>query len=114
MAVSGLPELDVARVRRWCADTSPDHLRDQVRIECQVADRHLTVVDSRPPRVGTDREWIATPVARLRYTKSTGLWELYWRDSNGRFRVYEQLAPSPRVEDLLAELDRDPTALFWG
>jgi len=24
------------------------------------------------------------------------------------------LDPSPRIEDLLAELDRDPMAIFWG
>jgi len=24
------------------------------------------------------------------------------------------LAPSPSIEDLLAEIDRDPTCIFWG
>jgi hypothetical protein len=38
----------------------------------------------------------------------------YWRDRNLRFHRYDQLDPSPRVQDLLNELDRDPTAIFWG
>jgi len=41
------------------------------------------------------------PLARLRY-------------SNLRFHVYDLLAPSNRVEDLLSELDRDPTCIFWA
>jgi hypothetical protein len=37
-----LPELDVARVRRWCAQRVPEHVRDQVKVECDVGPRHLT------------------------------------------------------------------------
>lgn len=44
-----LPELDIARARRWCEERVPPHARDQVRVECDVAPRHLTIVESRPP-----------------------------------------------------------------
>lgn len=54
------------------------------------------------------------PVARLRYTKSTGLWSLYWRDQHAAFHEYLQAAPSTSIAELLDEVDRDPTALFWG
>jgi Protein of unknown function (DUF3024) len=30
------------------------------------------------------------------------------------FHVYDPLAPSQHVDDLLAEIDRDPTRIFWG
>ncbi len=53
------------------------------------------------------------PIARLRYTKAARRWSLYWRDRNVRFHRYEQLPPSPHVNDLLQEIDRDPTATFW-
>jgi hypothetical protein len=32
-----IPELDIARVQRWCAARVPEHARHQVRVECQVA-----------------------------------------------------------------------------
>ena len=54
------------------------------------------------------------PIARLRYTKATGVWSLYWRDRNLRFHAYDLVSPTASVEDLLAEVDRDPTAIFWG
>ena len=37
-----------------------------------------------------------------------------WRDRHLRFHLYERLAPSPRIDDLLHEIDRDPTAILWG
>jgi hypothetical protein len=39
---------------------------------------------------------------------------LYWRDRNLRFHRYDQLQPSPGINDLLTEIDRDPIAIFWG
>jgi Protein of unknown function (DUF3024) len=113
--MSSLPETDVARVRRWCRDRVPAHIRDQVLIEADITERHVTIVECRPPwaaEMGT--EWTRFPIARLRYTKYSSLWSLYWRDRNLRFHEYDRVPPSPRIEDLLAEVDRDPTAIFWG
>ena len=115
MAESTVPELDVARVRRWCEQRVPVHVRDKVRVECEVGSRHLTIVECRPPwRPEADPEWTRLPVARLRYTKTTQCWSLYWRDRNLRFHAYDRLPPSPHVDDLLREIGSDPTAIFWG
>ncbi len=110
-----LPDLDVARVRRWCAVRVPEHARHQVRVECVAAPRHLTIVERRAPwREDLGPDWTTFPIARLRYTAADRSWTLYWRDRNLRFHRYDQLAPTRRVDDVLDEIDRDPTAIFWG
>jgi len=110
-----LPELDVARVQRWCAARVPEHARHQVRVECELAPRHLTIIERRAPwREDVGPEWTSFPIARLRYAAAGKSWTLYWRDRNLRFHIYDLLSPSRRVEDLLAEIDRDPTCIFWG
>ena len=110
-----LPELDVARVQRWCAAGVPEHARHQVRVDCEVAPRHLTIVERRAPwREDFGPEWTAFCIGHLRYTAADKSWTLSWRDRNMRFHRYEPMAPSHRLEDLLTELDRDPTCIFWG
>ena len=110
-----LPELDVARVQRWCAARIPERARHQVRLECEVTARHLTIVERRAPwREDFGPQWSSLPIARLRYTATTGTWTLYWRDRNLRFHTYDPIAPSPRIEDLLAEIDRNPGGIFFG
>jgi hypothetical protein len=110
-----LPELDVARVQRWCAARVPEQARHQSRVECETAPRHLTIVERRAPwRADFGPEWTSFPIARLRYTLADKSWTVYWRDRNLRFHVYDLLPPSRRLEDLLAEIDRDPTGSFWG
>jgi len=113
-ASTGLPDLDVARVQRWCAARVPGRARHQVRVECQLATRHLTIVERRAPRQDDTRsDWTSFPIARLRYAETAKTWTLYWRDRNLRFHVYDRL-PSPHVDDLLTEIDCDPTCIFWG
>jgi Protein of unknown function (DUF3024) len=31
-----------------------------------------------------------------------------------RFHLHDLLAPSNSADDLLSEIDRDPTTIFWG
>lgn len=116
---SSLPGTDLARISQWVDqenDRIPPHARDQVRIEADLADRSVTILECRPPwdpeRVGSD--WTRSPVARLRYTRSRKEWTLYWPDRNSRFHLYDLVRPRADVDALLEEIDRDPTSIFWG
>jgi hypothetical protein len=72
---AGLPEPDMARVRRWCQQRIPDHARSQVTVECDVTPRHVTIVECRPPwRQDMGEQWTRFPIARLRYAKATRQW----------------------------------------
>lgn len=108
-----LPADDVARVLKWCIARVPEDVRDRVRVECEVADRHLTIVERHPPlpAIGVTG-WTRSPVARLRYAGHR--WSLLWRDRDERFHRYTWHEPTTDVALLLAEIDRDPTALFRG
>ena len=78
-------------------------------MEYDVTPRHLTIVECRPPwREDMGTEWTRFPIARLRYTKATRQWSLYWRDRHLRFHLYDRITPSPRIDDLLHEIDHDP------
>jgi len=114
-SITALPELDVARVQRWCAGRVPEHARHQVRVECAVARSHLTIVERRPPwRANLGPDWTRRPIARLHYTKANKTWTLFWRDRNSRFHRYGRVEPSVNVGELIDEIDCDPTCIFWG
>ena len=110
-----VPELDANRVRRWAAEKTPPEFRHEMRVEVDETQRGLTIFECRPPwseLVGS--EWSRTPIARLAYVKAREEWTLYWADRNNRFQRYWECGPRPHVGDLLAEIDADPTCIFWG
>lgn len=91
----------------------PERVRHEVRIEVDIAERHLTIVECRPPwRTDMGENWTRFPIARLRYAKTAGVWSLYWRDRNLRVHAYDLVPATTGVEELLAEVDRDPIAIF--
>src|SRR5262245_47308053 len=112
-----LPGIDVARVHRWVDARNEEtgkHIHE-MRVEVDIDARAVTILECRPPwRDDLGTEWIRQEIARLRYTKATGTWRLYWPDRNSRFHAYEGLQPTRNIERLLEEVDRDPTCIFWG
>ncbi len=110
-----IPEADLEMVKRWAYARVPERVRDQIRIELDVSERAITILECRPPwRQDMGPEWTRFPIARLRYTRSRGEWSLYWRDRNLRFHEYDLAEPSANIQDLLDEIDSDPTCIFWG
>ncbi|MBN2176963.1 MAG: DUF3024 domain-containing protein [Demequinaceae bacterium] len=115
MPTSTLPETDVARIRRWLSPKVPPNLSDEIRMELDVEPRYVTIYECRPPwRADFGPEWTRFPIARLRYTKATRTWQLYWRDRHLRFHIYDRFPPSNDIEAILKHIDADPTHIFWG
>lgn len=108
-----IPELDLMRIQRWAQERVPEHLWPQVKVEADVAARHVDIVEVRPPWDGVG-EHIRFPIVRLRYTKATGLWAIYWRDRNLKFHEYQRKRPSPNVQVLLDHIADSGDPIFWG
>ncbi|HEX2286711.1 MAG TPA: DUF3024 domain-containing protein [Mycobacterium sp.] len=112
-----LPDEDVALVRGFVETLNarmPPHVAGRMRYEAQIYRNAITLVEIAPLDFEDPSSPENTvPVARLRFTRSRG-WELYWSDRNSEFHVYDLVAPTQDVRVLLAEIDRDPTCIFFG
>ncbi len=110
-----VPRIDVERVRKLCAGRVPVEVSHEVRVECEVDPRAVTVVEWRPPwREDFGPEWTRMPIARFRYVATTRLWTLYYHRHTGRWERYPLLGSTTRIDPLLSELELDPICVFWG
>ncbi len=113
--VRGIPELDLARIERFCRRRVPARLAEQVRLEVEVRGTAVTIVECRAPwSPDIGPEWSRLPIARLRFGIASAEWTLFWCDRNLAFHRYSETRPTPIIDDLLAVLDTDPTSIFWG
>jgi hypothetical protein len=108
-----LPDLDVERVKRFCAKKVPANLADEVRLEVTTRGQSVSIHERRPVWRGAPGEWTSMPVAQLRYD-GDGEWTLYFGDRNGEWVLYFDLDPKQPIDVLVNELQGDPTCLFWG
>jgi hypothetical protein len=97
----------------YCEKKIPDKAKDKIRLITRFRGNSVTLVESRPyhrdPAV-----WTKTVVAQFRFNPTDDIWTLYCADRNGRWHLYEYTEPSMNLDDLLKEIDDDPTGIFWG
>jgi len=110
-----IPDFELARIRRWADAKISEDTRDHIRIEVDVGHGFVTIFECRPPwSPDFGPEWTRNPIARLRRHSKDALWTLYYPYRDRGFRRYTWLEPSSLVDDLLVEVDDDPTCIFWG
>jgi hypothetical protein len=101
------------KLERYCQKKIPPELHDKIRISYTIRGNTVTLIESRPyfrdPSI-----WTELKVAQFRYSQEDNTWSLYCADRNEKWHFYDSLDPSADINDLLAEVDRDPTGIFWG
>lgn len=109
-----LPETDLRRIQTWCEAMWPPKFADEVRAEHHVRGKNVTICETRAPWDG-EGGWTHQPVAQLRYRPDHGDWTLHWADRSSRWHEYREGGRfTGTAAELLAEIDADPTSIFWG
>jgi hypothetical protein len=98
---------------KYCVKKVPPHVRDKIRFGYRIRGNHVTLFTERP-RFDKPSEWVDSVVAQFRFSPQDKKWALYCADRNSRWHLYGLLAPSADFDDLLKEVDRDPTGIFYG
>ena len=97
----------------YCVAKIPVHIQDRVKLSISWRGGNATLIEHRPYFLDPS-QWIESPVAQLRFDAAAGLWSLFCRDRNQRWHPYGSMPSSTHLHKLIAELDRDPTGIFWG
>jgi hypothetical protein len=90
----------------------PPRHRGTINLGWDFRGRTVTLVELRP-RLMVPDEWVKSKIAQFR-RDDEGLWSLYCRDRSGRWHRYRPAPRSRDVEELLKQVDSDPTGIFWG
>ena len=101
------------RLAAYCNNRIPVTVRNKVRLIFKIRGNKVTLFETRPyfmdPSV-----WTENPVAQFRFNDKTNKWDLYCCDRNSKWYPYMETVSSVNFDDLLKEVDSDPTGIFWG
>ena len=98
----------------FIAKRMPPRVADKIRLSYTFRGNSVTLWENRAPWSPTMTGWTKSAVAQLRYNPKARTWMLYWRDRNTKWHEDEGLAPVKNLDLIFAELDRDPTGIYWG
>ncbi len=112
-----LPDLQRARISElltdYCEARVPLRVRDKVRLSFRIEGNVIDLFELRP-RFRAPRQWQEDSVARFRHVQSHRVWRLYCQYRDLRWHEYEPLFEARSFDELLTEVNKDPTGIFWG
>jgi len=100
-----------AKLTNWCADRTPEHIRDRLRYEHGIRGHAATLFEVRPNWDGSPGE-TRSPFAQIRYEEDA--FALYCRDRNRRWHEFTPFGPTKDLDAVLAEVSEDRTGIFFG
>ena len=101
------------KLNDFCKKRVPENLHDKIKLSYKIRGNNVTIIESRP-YFKDPSKWSHMNIAQLRFNSESEDWTLYFSDRNDRWHIYYDLDPSKNIEDLLKEIDEDPTYIFGG
>ena len=93
----------------------PEDIRDELDFGFEAKGNLFEFFEIRPnwldPKSGVKNH---IPFAKIRYYKSQRIWKLYWFRANDKWELYEPFPESDTIEQLLAVIEQDEQACFFG
>ena len=101
------------KLNAFCDSKVLPHTFERVRLVYRIRGNNVTLFEQRSFPFDAD-EWEECKVAQFQYDPSSKTWTLYCTDRNSRWREYTDTSATKDFGTLLAEVDKDPTGIFWG
>lgn len=114
----GFSELELKRIDRTvgdlCRRCSPPEHADELRTVYEVEGHSVSIYEERSPWRG-EGEWTRQGVARFRFFRSRGEWQLYWMRRDLRWHRYAPEDELPTdLASLVALVEADEYGVFFG
>lgn len=101
------------KLTAYCQKRVPEILHDKVKLFFKFRGNNVTLIESRP-FFKNPSDWTEIKIAQMRYDPEAENWTLYCSDRNEKWHVYYDLDPRKDLDDLINEIEEDPTFIFWG
>jgi len=96
-----------------CKKRSPAHIKNKLSLEYRIKGHEILIYERRP-QWDNPSNWIECPVAKIKYVRTSNVWQLFWQRANGKRVGYEPLPFSEDIKSLVEEIDSDPHGCFFG
>jgi hypothetical protein len=110
-------EIEIKRIDKevggLCKKRSPAHIKDKFSLEYRIKGHEVLIYEHRP-QWDNPKKWIDSPDAKLKYVRTSNVWQLFWQRANGKWVSYEPFPISKDLRSLVEEIDADPHGCFFG
>jgi len=99
------------KIKVFCENRIPEEVKDKIKMKYEIKGEKITIFEERP-RWTDEGPWTKMPIAQIRYSEEKKDWTLYCIDRNEKRHKYSGINPRKRIEEIIKEIDSDPTGVF--
>jgi hypothetical protein len=100
-------------VGTFCQRRSPPQFKNELRVVYEVQGHSVSIFEERP-HWRSPGEWTHTAVAKFRYVRSKGTWNLYWMRRDLKWHAYDPETSRRDLQTLVSVVDQDKYGAFFG
>ena len=113
-----LSEIEIKRIERAVSGfmdrkRPPPHIRPKLDLQYRIEGQSLELFEIRP-FWADPAQTIEAAVAKATYVKRTGRWKIYWQRADLKWHRYDPDPEVESIEDVLAVVEADQYACFFG
>lgn len=101
------------KLGEFCRERIPAHARDEIKLTYSFWRESVILYEERPAW-DNPGEWTKMKIARIDFDQESRGWTLWAYDRNERSLFYFELHPKASLDEVIQEIDDDPTCIFWG
>lgn len=110
-------ELELKRIEKtvgaFCIARTPQHIKDELSVEYSIKGHDVLIYEKRPCWKNPS-EYMEEGVAKLKYTRTTNTWQLFWQRATLKWQSYEPFPQSKDIGELVKVIDADRYGCFFG
>ena len=110
-------EIELKRIEKevgdFCEKRSPVEIRDKLSFQYRIK-AHDVIIYTRRPRWDNPKEWMESDMAKIKYVRTSNMWQLFWQRANGKWFSYEPFPHSKNLKSIMEEIEADQYGCFFG
>jgi hypothetical protein len=91
----------------------PVEIREKLDVAFRKEGQIIEIFTIRP-HWKNENEKIETPIAKIKFVKSSAVWRLYWMRADLKWHYYEPAGEMSHLSKALVLIDEDKNGCFWG
>jgi hypothetical protein len=112
-----IPELCLAVADKilkvFCESRIPAEIRNKLKLTYNIKGNSIILTEERP-YWKQEKQWTKSPIAKINYNNTNNNWTLYCRDRNQKWHKYSEIKPTVNIKEIINEINKDSTGIFWG
>ena len=110
-----IPDITTQYLKSFVETLRPEDIEIRKQLDYRFSwDSNVAILFEIRPKWNNPNEILQNEFVKIRYTKTTKEWKLYWMRASGKWELYGPFPTATNIQSLLSTVKKDEFGCFFG